>query len=202
MSENFYLIKDTTSSEMKIKSSIFIGTVGYVETPEEAKEFISSISTKYKDATHNCWAYIIGKKADIFHSSDDGEPSGTAGKPMLNTLTKHNLTNIAAVVTRYYGGTKLGVRGLIEAYSESIENTIQGSLLEEWIEKKTYQVSVNYDFSEILKHKIKSMNGEVTNITYTDNVIIDISIEADKSNELDDYLHELEKRNILRFINE
>lgn len=202
MSENLYLIKETVSSEIKIKSSTFICTIGYAETIEEAKDFISNISTKYKDATHNCWAYIIGKKGEIFHSSDDGEPSGTAGKPMLNTLNKHNLTNIASVVTRYYGGTKLGVRGLIEAYSESVEDSISKASIEEWIEKSYYTVSVSYDFSEILKHKIKSMSGEITNISYTDQVSIDICIETHKSEDLYLYLDELKKRGLLKFLNE
>src|SRR5687768_10618077 len=111
----FFIIDRDFEAEVKIKNSVFICHLRPAQTVEEAKAFISEISGQYKDATHNCWAYITGKNGDIFHSSDAGEPAGTAGKPILNTLNKYRLTNISAVVTRYYGGVKLGVRGLIDA---------------------------------------------------------------------------------------
>jgi len=100
-------------------------TLGYVDSLEKAKQFISRISKENKTANHNCWAYILGEKGELFHCSDAGEPSGTAGKPMLNALQSHCMTNIAAVVTRHFGGVKLGVRGLKSLMSLTISCSIK-----------------------------------------------------------------------------
>lgn len=197
----FNIINKEFKSEIKIKNSIFICHICFIESPEEAKKYISEISSKYKDANHNCWAYISGKNAEIFHSSDNGEPSGTAGKPILNTLQKYNMTNIVAVVTRYFGGVKLGVRGLIDAYSESTESTINLSDLIPLIEMSEYIVITSYDFSETLKYKFKVLNAEITDIQYTDKVEFIIIIQKSISEELENYLTEMEKQHKIEFQN-
>ena len=102
----YYSIGKDVIIEIKIKRSKFIVHLHYAESVKDAKEYISKISTEHKTATHNCWAYIVGEKGETFHNSDAGEPPGTAGKPILNTLKKHNTTNIVAVVTRYFVGVK------------------------------------------------------------------------------------------------
>lgn len=185
------IISEYVKEEIKLSSSIFISHIEPCKNIEEVKDFISNISELYKDATHNCWAYVVGKNAEFFHSSDDGEPSGTAGKPILNTLNKYNLTNVAAVVTRYYGGTKLGVRGLIDAYSEITEKAILNTKIEELIEKSKYTLEVNYDFLEILKHKLKTLNAEIIKTEYTDKVFLELTIEKILENELENYLNEI-----------
>jgi uncharacterized YigZ family protein len=191
--DSFYVIDKYTSAEIKIKSSVFISHLQPVGTIEKAKEFISEISSQYKDATHNCWAYIIGKNAEIFHSSDSGEPAGTAGKPILNSLQKNNLTNIAAVVTRYYGGTKLGVRGLIDAYSESTILAVQEAMLKKLVVILKYKVITNYDFFETLKYKLKNLGAEIVDLNYGESIKFMVQIEDSLNEQVFSYLTELEK---------
>lgn len=196
-----FVIDKYTNSELKIKSSVFICHLQYADTVEKAKELITALSKQYNDATHNCWAYIIGKQAEILHSSDSGEPSGTAGKPILNSLQKHNLTNIVAVVTRYFGGTKLGVRGLIDAYSESTTAAIQNASLNKLVEIFKYEIITGYDFVDSLKYKLKNLAVEVKDIIYTDSVKLNILIEEPLNDQLISYLSEFEKRGKLTFEN-
>ena len=103
------------------KKSRFIATVVPVETEEEALAFIESLRKKYWDATHNCYAYVVGERNEIQRCSDDGEPSGTAGRPMMDVLAGAGVHNAAVVVTRYFGGTLLGTGGLIRAYSLAVQ---------------------------------------------------------------------------------
>jgi len=138
--ERFRTIEGTIETKLNIERSIFITTLKGVQTEEEAKAFISEINKKYQDATHNCPAYRVIYSGNILEfSSDAGEPSGTAGLPMLNTLRKHQLLNVAVVVTRYFGGVKLGVRGLIDAYSQAVEIAVEKAQSERRIiEKKEH----------------------------------------------------------------
>lgn len=189
----FYSIEKDRKVETKIKRSIFIAHLHFVETMKEAKDYISKIAAEHKTANHNCWAYIVGEQGETFHSSDAGEPSGTAGQPMLNTLKKHNMTNIVAVVTRYFGGTKLGIRGLIDAYGESVENAIAKSPLKKLVKTIEFNITTTYDFGEILKHKIINMGATISNIEYSDRIKLKISIEDQKKEELEKYLKEMER---------
>ncbi|NQV17412.1 MAG: YigZ family protein [Armatimonadetes bacterium] len=189
----FYSVEKDRKVETKIKRSIFIAHLHFAETMKEAKEYISQISSEHKTANHNCWAYIIGEKGDTFHSSDAGEPSGTAGKPILNALKKHKMTNVVSVVTRYFGGVKLGIRGLIEAYQESMENAIKQAPLKKLLNLIVFHLSTSYDFAEKLKHNIKSFNADISDINYSEKVELNITIEEHKKKELENYLIELEK---------
>ena len=189
----YYSIEKDVIIETKIKRSKFVVYLHYVETIKETKEYISKISTEHKTATHNCWAYIVGEKGETFHSSDAGEPPGTAGKPILNRLKNHNMTNIVAVVTRYFGGVKLGIRGLIEAYSECIENAVKKAYLKKVVKHFIYKISTSYGFAEMLKHKIKDFGAEIRKIEYSEKVKIVISVEKNQSQELEDYFYELQK---------
>ena len=119
-----YTINTKAKYEVKIRKSLFIGYLNHVEDAESARNFIREIKKQHKQANHNCSAYIIG---DTCFSSDDREPRGSAGKPILNMLRRHELTNVVIVVTRYFGGVELGIRGLIEAYGEVAEQTILAS---------------------------------------------------------------------------
>jgi len=189
----FYSVEKDRKVETKKRRSIFIAHLHFAKTMKEAKEFISQISAEHKTANHNCWAYIIGEKGETFHSSDAGEPSGTAGKPILNALKKHKMTNIVVVVTRYFGGVKLGIRGLIEAYGKSVENAIEQSPLKKLLNLIVFHLSTSYNFAEKLKHKIKSFNAIISDIKYSEKVKFHISIEEYKKKELENYLIELEK---------
>lgn len=201
MTENKYFstIEKESHFEIKIQHSKFIAHLESVETFEEAKKYISKMNIDYKDATHNCWAYIIGKSAENAHSSDAGEPSGTAGKPILNTLQKYKLTNVVAVVTRYYGGVKLGVRGLIDAYSQATEECIINNPLKMLIEMQRYELKVSYDFFDTLKYNLKSQGAEIFDIQYSDNIVFIAEIEKEISEETDKYLLELQNTNKISF---
>lgn len=124
MHEQYLTIKQDGVHEIEIKKSRFICSLKRVTTEEEAKLFIAQIKKEHWKASHNCSAFIIGERSEIQRSSDDGEPSGTAGIPMLEVLKKNKLINVVAVVTRYFGGTKLGAGGLIRAYGQSVSQTL------------------------------------------------------------------------------
>ncbi len=152
--------------EIKIRRSTFICSLSYASSMEKAKGFISQVSRQHSTATHNCWAYIIGAAGEIFHSSDAGEPSGTAGKPMLNTLNKYRMTCTAAVVTRYFGGVKLGIRGLIDAYSRSVEAAVEAAPLVRLVPTCSFQVDLPYDFNDIFLQQIKAFFPRIKHTAY------------------------------------
>jgi uncharacterized YigZ family protein len=117
-------IKHSGVDELEIRRSRFICALARVVTEEEAQEFIAGRRRAHRDATHNCTAYILGEHGQISRNSDDGEPAGTAGLPMLEVLARRDLTGVAAVVTRYFGGVKLGAGGLVRAYGQAVAQTI------------------------------------------------------------------------------
>ncbi|SLM28127.1 conserved hypothetical protein [Desulfamplus magnetovallimortis] len=196
----FYSIKDERRVEIKIRRSTFICSMKYVENVDEAKAFISSVSSEHKNANHNCWAYIVGDKAEMFHSSDQGEPAGTAGKPMLNALQSYSMTSIAAVVTRYFGGVKLGVRGLIEAYGEAVKNAIGMEKLRKLVKTKEYTINLPYAFHDSFIHQLKNFPGEVTDTRYFDIVSLDFAAEDHAASELEKMLDSCQSAGKLTFI--
>jgi uncharacterized YigZ family protein len=120
-----YIINDIYTFEHIIKKSRFIGHLAPVKSVEEALAYLKQIRKTYYDATHNCYSYIVGDKAEIVKNSDDGEPSQTAGVVIYDVLQKHNLTNVICVITRYFGGIKLGAGGLIRAYGNTTTETVK-----------------------------------------------------------------------------
>lgn len=141
---NYKTIKQDIIAEEEIKKSRFICQLKRVESEEEARQLIAAIKKEHYKASHSCSAMIIGEKATIKRSSDDGEPSGTAGIPILTVLEKHDLTNVVAVVTRYFGGIKLGAGGLIRAYAGSVANALTQSGLITVKEQACLQVTLTY----------------------------------------------------------
>ena len=162
------------------KKSRFIATVVPVNTEEEALEFVEKTRKKYWDARHNCFAYIIGERGQLQRCSDDGEPNGTAGKPMLDVLLGNELRNVAVVVTRYFGGTLLGTGGLVRAYSRSLQEGLAASTVIE----KTYGISMEVvtDYTGI--GKIQYIAGEqklpILDSEYTDRVVLHLLVPADQ----------------------
>lgn len=195
----FYSIEHQRCTTIKIKRSVFICTLGYVESIENAKKFISLISKENRAANHNCWAYILGEKGDIFHSSDAGEPSGTAGKPMLNTLQSHRMTNIAAVVTRHFGGVKLGIRGLIEAYSASMKTTIDLGKLIKQVPMLGLRIEVSYGFNDTLVSQLKKYMAGIKNTVYSEKIVHTIEMELEDFVRIENLLSEYQSRGKLRF---
>ncbi len=129
MLERYKTIYLGGEGEIVEKKSRFIATVRLVETEEEAQAFIEAMRKKYWNATHNCFAYVIGEHRELVRCSDDGEPQGTAGRPMLDVLLGEEIYNVAVVVTRYFGGTLLGTGGLVRAYSQAVQEGIAKSIV-------------------------------------------------------------------------
>ncbi len=187
----FFFVNEDIIHEIKIKRSLFIAHLHYCDTMSGAKEFIKEISKDHKTANHNCWAYIIGNNGENAHSSDTGEPAGTAGKPMLNTLNKYHLTNIVAVVTRYFGGVKLGVRGLIDAYGQVVEEAIMLKPLQKLTIYSHYNITTTYDFIEKLKYNLKVFGAEIENIEYGTEIDVTLQVEEEAAAAIVSYLKEL-----------
>lgn len=162
--------------EVVEKKSRFIATVAAVSSKEEAEAFIASCKKKYWDARHNCSAYIISGAVDILHSSDDGEPSGTAGKPMLEVLLNEGIKNVCVVVTRYFGGTLLGTGGLVRAYQAAVKEGIANSVL---IEKhKGIEASITADYNDVgkLQYLFASNRVELLQSDYAQQVDMKILV--------------------------
>ena len=187
-------IKEHIKSEIVEKKSKFIANIYYVQTKEEAEEKIKEIKKKYHDARHNCSSYRIIKEGKILEkASDDGEPSGTAGGPMLNILQKNDLCNILVVVTRYFGGVLLGTGGLIRAYSDVTLKAIEESDKKNIILGKQYEIMVEYSNLENLKYYVRKNGMNIVKTEYENEIkcIIEIKNEDEKK-----MLQDIEKRNI------
>jgi len=142
---SYFTIKDEASAEFEERKSVFIGYAKRVKTEEEAKEFVAKIKTMHKQATHNCSAYIVGENKGIQRYSDDGEPQGTAGIPILEVIKKNDLTDIAIVVTRYFGGILLGAGGLVRAYSKGASEAIKVGGIVEKVKGLEIKAKLDYD---------------------------------------------------------
>ncbi|NLK27155.1 MAG: YigZ family protein [Clostridiales bacterium] len=179
MVESYKTILEGGSGEIVMKKSRFIATVCPVETEEAANEFIESMKKKYWDATHNCSAYIIGTKNPIMHCSDDGEPSKTAGRPMLDILINHELTNLVVVVTRYFGGTLLGTGGLVKAYQSA---TLEGLEHCKIITKQlANRLTIRTDYNYIGKIQYYLAQDDIPTLStdYTDLVQLTVLVTPD-----------------------
>ena len=192
-------ILNNFSSEIVEKKSRFIANVFHVETKEEAEEKIKEIKKKYYDARHNCTAYrLLDGNLTMEKSSDDGEPSGTAGSPMLSILQKNNLVNVLVVVTRYFGGILLGTGGLVRAYSDAAKKAIELAEKYEICIGTKYEVKISYNETENLKYYCRKNNINILNIEYLQDAICILEIENDFKNR---FLDDIEKRtlNVLKY---
>lgn len=167
-------IENSYFTEWEISKSRFLTYLKHVENEKDAQEFINSIKKKHFDARHNCSAYIIGERSEIQKSSDDGEPSGTAGSPMLEVLKKNELSDIVVVVTRYFGGIKLGAGGLIRAYGKSVTLGLEVSQIVKKSIFNCYQLEINYDLLGMLENYLHQNEIRIQDKAYTDKVIFTI----------------------------
>lgn len=176
---DYKTIKGTEVSEFEVDKSVFITTAKHVESEEEALTFLDEIREKYKDATHNCTAYIINEKPEIKRYNDDGEPQGSAGLPMLSVLEKEEVTNVAVVVTRYFGGKLLGKGGLIRAYTKGVADTVGPNALY----KRDYlrvELILSYNILGQIENYLNEEKYQVINKSYTDEVSFEIYVRRDK----------------------
>ena len=174
-----------SSSELDVKKSKFIANIIKITDEQDAKEKLDQIRKKYSDARHNCYAYIVydnESKTKIEKSSDDREPSGTAGIPILTLLQKNNLVNVLIVVTRYFGGILLGTGGLVRAYTDSSKQALEAAKIIELQYGEILEYCIEYDEFEYFKYICEKNNIEIINTEYTNNIKEIIKLkEEDKS---------------------
>lgn len=187
-------IKEHIQSEIVEKKSKFIANIFFIESVEEAENKIKEIKKKYHDARHNCSSYRVLEEGKIIEkSSDDGEPSGTAGGPMLNILQKRDLVNVVVIVTRYFGGILLGTGGLVRAYSDVTQNAIEEAEKQEIILGKEFEVKVDYSSLEKLKYYARINSINISKIEYGNEIICILQISNEN---IDRFLEDIEKKNL------
>lgn len=187
------------TAEIKIKRSSFICSLAYTDSMEGARAFITRVARENHTATHNCWAYVVGDTGEISHASDAGEPSGTAGKPMLNTLLNHDMTCTAAVVTRHYGGVKLGIRGLIEAYSLCVLTAIEAAPLFKLVKTFSFRVDLAYGMNDTFLSRIKPFRVHIVSSDYTEQVSHELSVEDCDLESVVSFLEEYHNQGLLKY---
>lgn len=176
MSEEYKAVYEGGEGELIEKKSRFIATVIPVESEEEALAFIEAMKKKYWNATHNCSAYVIGEKGQLKRCSDDGEPSGTAGRPMLEVLEGEGIRNVAVVVTRYFGGTLLGTGGLVRAYSASVKAGLASSVIITKIPGVKLKIETDYTGLGKIQYLLGEMGIRTLDSQYTDHVELDVLV--------------------------
>lgn len=190
------ILEKELSAEIVEKKSRFIATLFYVNSVGEAEEKIKIIKKRYYDAKHNCFAYIVNDdKVFIKKSSDDGEPSGTAGAPMIEILEKQGLANLLIVVTRYFGGILLGTGGLVRAYSDSLKKALEKANIVELEQGFELDVELDYSNFEKFKYYCSKNNINIINCTYLDNVICKIELNEIEKEKLENDFY---NQNILK----
>lgn len=189
--EQKYMNSKNTNNEIVIKKSRFLTHIKRTVSEEEAKDFIDEIKKEHKAANHNCSAYIIGKSALIQKADDDGEPQGTAGVPILEVLKKEELYNVTVVVTRYFGGIKLGGGGLIRAYSQSASAAVvaAGKVIEVPVVPLT--VSLDYTFTSKFEHFLGNTEASIVSTDYTEKVTYLIHVKEKGADDIVNTLKEI-----------
>ena len=182
MSENYRTVTKNAQAEFVEKKSRFIAYVRKVSTEDEARAFIEEIKKKHWDATHNVFAYQVGESSEIQRFSDDGEPQGTAGMPVLNVLKGGELKNTAIVVTRYFGGTLLGTGGLVRAYGRAASLGVEAAGISEMVLMKRYRIQADYSLFGKIEYYIQTEGFPLENVSYTDTVTAEVLIEPQQEN--------------------
>lgn len=191
MRENYKTVGELKESEIIIQKSRFIGYATRAETEKEATDFIESIKAKHRSANHNCSAYIIGEHDIIQKANDDGEPSGTAGVPILEVLKKQGLKDTVIVVTRYFGGIKLGGGGLIRAYGRSASEAIASSGVVERRLHSLMKVAIDYTWLGKVENEVRQSAYLLQDIQYTSGVEIMVHVPADQETAFTDWMNEM-----------
>ena len=176
---DYYLSPTHTQRfDLEIKNSQFITTVSRTKGRDAAKAFINEMKERYPDANHNCWSFIAGapNNAHLWDQSDDGEPKGTAGKPMLNVLQHSDFGETTVVVTRYFGGVKLGAGGLVRAYSQATQEALLNIESEKIYPRSPVQLKIAYSLLGKVEYWLEQSDIEITEKTYSDSIIIDLAV--------------------------
>ena len=181
MDTSYKTVQQEASDEFVEKRSRFIGYCKPVTTEEEALEFINRIKSKHWDARHNVYAYCL-REGQIKRYSDDGEPQGTAGMPVLDVLLKSELTDLVVVVTRYFGGILLGTGGLVRAYSDATQKGIENCIKVQKVDGIEIEIVLDYANLEIFKYYCKNNDINITKVEYGENIVLKIEMEKNRKN--------------------
>lgn len=197
--DNIKTIKNNSISEIIEKKSKFIGQAFYVETKAEAEKIIQDKKKEYSDARHNCYAYSILEEGQIItKSSDDGEPSGTAGMPILNSIKENKITNILVIVTRYFGGILLGTGGLVRCYTKATTEAIKNANI---IQKEIgYKIKFVTDYTKIeqLKYYLKQNTCNILGVTYLENIELIVEVSEKVKKELEE--NDIKRKEMLKTV--
>lgn len=180
-SDSYKTILNPSEGLFKDKGSKFIAQVFHVETEDECKEVLQSVKKSFHDARHHCYAYRINPENEESRSNDDGEPSGTAGKPILNQILSYELFNVMVVVVRYFGGTKLGVSGLISAYKTATREALDNAVIVNQFLTSNFLLKFDYPLMNDIMRVIKEENLESTAPEFTDSCVIKIEIKKNNT---------------------
>ncbi len=179
MLKTYRTVEQLGQDEVVIEKSTFIGYARPVENEEEALAFIQEIKKKHRDATHNVPAYVLGEHNEVQRCNDDGEPSGTAGVPVLEVLKKENVRNVAIVVTRYFGGIKLGTGGLVRAYTKGAKVALESAKIITRVLYQTVIISVDYTLLGSLQNQLKLKQYGIRDVVYEDVVHLHVWVEEE-----------------------
>lgn len=186
-------------TQVNIQRSRFIAYIAPVDNPEQAARIVSLRSAQFADATHNCYAWVTGWERENSYYADAGEPSGTAGKPILNALLSAGLTNVVAIVTRYFGGVKLGVRGLIEAYGSSTQAAISEAAILPAIAMTELSVTCDYADFQFIQNMVQKLEGKIVQTEYKEDVQTLITLPQEALEQLKDFLDGRSHQSGLRY---
>ncbi|MBQ9905046.1 MAG: YigZ family protein [Synergistaceae bacterium] len=190
-------LEPETSShyEEKIKRSVFIADVSPCHDEKEAREILTLVTGKYRDATHNCRAYVLSSGTE--YSSDDGEPSGTAGRPILNAIKRSGLVNVIVIVTRYFGGVKLGVRGLIDAYGGTAMKALELCGSVERVEMSNVTITLGYNAVGNVARLLEAVKAVNLSWNYAENVSVSCDVPVVEIERLNAELDEMKARGVI-----
>ena len=165
----------------EIKKSKFIACAGFANSRESAMALLDSVKQRYPDARHHCWAYVFGNPNSPSSAAmaDDGEPSGTAGKPILNVLQHKDIGDIMIIVTRYFGGIKLGAGGLVRAYSAAAQQAVDALEVRQEIKLEALSVDIDFKHEQFVRHLVEQAQGKIANCNYASSVVINVELPLD-----------------------
>ncbi|MBU0982957.1 MAG: YigZ family protein [candidate division Zixibacteria bacterium] len=192
MDDTYYTIRQEARAESKVKGSRFIGETFFVTTVDDALARLTTVRKREYNATHHCYAYIVGLGNEtVFKYSDDGEPSGTAGKPIYDIVAADNLTGVLCVVTRYYGGTKLGTGGLVRAYGGAAKEVMQLSGVATHYLTTRFRITVDFSLYDRLQKLLHRIETTVVGTEFTDTVSVIAEIRDGRADSLTELVIEL-----------
>lgn len=196
MNDTYQTIKDKSEGQTTEKRSKFLAFAHPVESPEEIKPLVDECRKVFYDARHVCWAYIIGPEGEQFRANDDGEPSGTAGKPILGQIKSHGLTNVVIIVVRYFGGIKLGTSRLIAAYREAASDALENATIITKTVNEELSFSYEYPMMNSVMKIIKDLEPQIISQSYDNDCLMTLQIRKSLLSQLK---QKLQKVDTLRF---